>query len=82
MFGRVVDLSEPWKCGACKRLMHNIDPRGYATQGAPLPVFVSDEYPQVCNVCYEMYSALAKNKSYWDFGYPKPVKSDSWAEFS
>lgn len=55
---------EPWRCQHCRQLMYLTDESGYPRQGAPLPKYGGFEYPEVCNLCFGMVSAI-NNRTYW-----------------
>lgn len=59
-------VNDSWRCVSCKRLMYNKDPRGYPCMGAPIPLYLSEEYSAVCSLCYDMYRALEQaDTTYW-----------------
>lgn len=61
-----IDLKSSWRCCGCKQLMYNLDSKGYPSQGAPIPLYVSQEYPTVCSLCYEMNVVFERaDSSYW-----------------
>jgi hypothetical protein len=34
--------------------------------GAPIPLYLNEDYPTVCSLCYEMHRALdTADKAYW-----------------
>lgn len=59
-------MSDSWTCDSCKALMYLKDSDGYPIPGGPLPAYLDQDYKQVCQMCYEVYKALARIPSdYW-----------------
>jgi hypothetical protein len=58
---------EPWRCKACRALMYNVDyhgHHGHPREGAPEPHYLTAEFPEVCEACYEMGKVI-RDKEYW-----------------
>lgn len=46
--------------------MYAIDARGYPCFGAPVPMYIDQQYAEICSVCFEMHRALDKaDPNYW-----------------
>jgi hypothetical protein len=63
------DAKKPWRCdGPCGQLMYGQERKNgwnYPTpEGLPVGYFLSEEYPRVCDVCWNLYSVL-KDRSHW-----------------
>jgi hypothetical protein len=46
--------------------MYNLDADRYPAPGAPYPVYLNNRFPEVCNVCYEMYMTVQRAGKYWN----------------
>jgi hypothetical protein len=77
------EKKEPWRCCGCKRLMYNLDANKYPAPGAPYPVFLNKQYPEVCNVCYEMYMTVHRAGKYWNeiTNLPELIRPDPFSEY-
>jgi hypothetical protein len=63
--------------------MYNLDSQGYPAEGAPLPMYLDEDYPTVCTLCYQMYMALVtENKAYWQTVRVKRPRPDQWSDYS
>lgn len=62
------DTRQPWRCDSCRKLIHNVDSKGYPAPGAPSSYFGGTyggkRYEQVCTMCYQMKDAIT-NSDYW-----------------
>jgi hypothetical protein len=54
--GDEAGTAEAWRCtGPCQRLIFNLDAMGRPTSGAPGAHFISERFPRVCSVCYDLH---------------------------
>jgi len=49
---------EPWRCTACGVFVYNLDDSGNPAPGAPVPRYISRDFPIACSVCWSLYTAL------------------------
>lgn len=62
-----IEPAEPWRCVHCNALIHNIvwiEGRAYPTEGAPSARYISEQYPRVCQMCFDLYKTL-EERVYW-----------------
>ena len=62
------DVRKAWRCtGPCGQLMYGLvrlKNWNYPSAIVPAGFYLSEDYPRVCNVCWEMYSSISE-RSYW-----------------